>query len=54
MRYEIRDASDCDLPAIARLHAASWMVAYRGILPDSFLDHDLEKNRAQRGAGIFD
>jgi ribosomal protein S18 acetylase RimI-like enzyme len=29
------------------------MVAYRGILPDAFLDHELEKNRAQRWARIF-
>jgi len=54
MHYEIRDAFDSDLPAIARLHAASWKVAYRGILPDAFLDQDLEKNRARRWSGIFD
>jgi ribosomal protein S18 acetylase RimI-like enzyme len=54
MHCEIRDASDGDLPAIARLHATSWKVAYRGILRDAFLDHDLEGNRAQRWAGIFD
>jgi ribosomal protein S18 acetylase RimI-like enzyme len=52
MPYDIRDAVKQDFPSIARLHAASWKVAYRGILPDAFLDGDLENDREQRWAGI--
>lgn len=37
------DQSDVDI--IARLHAASWRVAYRGILADAYLDDDLESER---------
>lgn len=35
---EFRPASVADVAAIARLHAASWQTAYRGILSDAFLD----------------
>src|SRR5262245_58531973 len=54
MHHDIRDAGKEDLLSIARLHAASWKVAYRGILPDAFLDGDLENDRRQRWAGIAD
>lgn len=30
---------------IARLHAASWKVAYRGIFDDAYLDHRLDADR---------
>jgi GNAT superfamily N-acetyltransferase len=38
MRALARRAVDADAEAIARLHIASWQNAYRGQLPDSFLD----------------
>jgi GNAT superfamily N-acetyltransferase len=31
---------------IARLHVASWRVAYRGIFDDAYLDHRLDADRA--------
>lgn len=34
----IRQAVPDDAPAIARVHIASWQAAYRGQLPDQFLD----------------
>jgi GNAT superfamily N-acetyltransferase len=34
----IRQATFADIPAIARVHLASWQTAYRGILPDDYLD----------------
>jgi ribosomal protein S18 acetylase RimI-like enzyme len=34
----IRTALPTDAPGIARVHIASWQTAYRGILPDSYLD----------------
>ena len=37
------DALDC--AAIAALHAASWRHAYRGILPDSYLDGAIDAER---------
>jgi GNAT superfamily N-acetyltransferase len=36
-------ASDAD--TIAALHATSWLSAYRGILPDAYLDDDLAGER---------
>jgi ribosomal protein S18 acetylase RimI-like enzyme len=38
----IRRATDADRPAIAAIHAQSWRDAYRSILPDSFLDHEVD------------
>lgn len=34
----IRPASLQDVPALARVHVASWRAAYRGLMPDSVLD----------------
>ena len=34
----IRDARDEDAEAIAEVHVASWQQAYRGMLPDEYLD----------------
>lgn len=34
----MRLASVADAPALARLHLAVWQVAYRGLIPDAFLD----------------
>lgn len=36
-------ASDAEI--VATLHATSWRSAYRGIVPDSFLDHDVFAER---------
>lgn len=41
----LRDITPGDAPTIARLHAASWRRAYRGILTDAYLDDDLERER---------
>lgn len=35
---KIRTAGPQDLERVCRIHAASWKTAYRGILPDGFLD----------------
>jgi GNAT superfamily N-acetyltransferase len=42
-----REAHPADCDAIAALHTASWRSAYRGILPDAFLDGPIETERAQ-------
>lgn len=34
-----------DADAVAALHTASWLSAYRGILPDDFLDNGLDADR---------
>jgi ribosomal protein S18 acetylase RimI-like enzyme len=34
----IRGATIADAEALARVHVASWQAAYRGIMPDAFLD----------------
>ena len=35
---EVRHANESDASAIARVRAESWRVAYRGIVPDAFLN----------------
>ena len=45
MDIEYAETSDIDPEALARLHVASWRSAYRGLLPDAFLDGPLEENR---------
>jgi len=34
-----------DATTIARIHATSWRRAYRGILPDKYLDHEIDADR---------
>ena len=41
----IRLATSSDANSIAALHAISWINTYRGILPDIFLDNDLQNER---------
>lgn len=43
----LRRALAADEPAIARLHADSWRIAYRGILRDDFLDDTVIANRSE-------
>jgi GNAT superfamily N-acetyltransferase len=42
----LRPATSADVPLIARMHADSWASAYRGILPDAYLDHEVRAERA--------
>ena len=41
----LREATDHDAAAIARLHADSWRSAYRGMLSDEYLDHRVHLER---------
>ena len=41
--YRLANESDAD--AIAKLHAESWRSAYRGLVPDDYLDHDVFADR---------
>ena len=43
---ELRIATPADGNAIARLHAESWRVAYRGMYRDEYLDGDIVADRA--------
>src|SRR5688572_22717329 len=36
--YLIRKASECDATRIARIHVKTWQAAYRGLVPDAYLD----------------
>jgi GNAT superfamily N-acetyltransferase len=42
MTVAIRQATFADIPAIAHVHIASWQTAYRGILPDDYLDRMMD------------
>jgi ribosomal protein S18 acetylase RimI-like enzyme len=50
----VRTGSAADLPRIAELHAASWRVAYRRILPDAFLDGALIEDRRAHWSEVTD
>ena len=41
----LRPARRSDAKALAALHAASWQLAYRGMLRDAYLDHDVLADR---------
>lgn len=45
---QIRVATGADAPEIARVHVASWQVAYRGLMPDAILDSLNVEKRAVR------
>jgi len=45
MTVGLEPATAGDASAIAELHAASWRSAYRDLLPASFLDTEVERNR---------
>jgi GNAT superfamily N-acetyltransferase len=42
---ELRPMRAGDADAVALLHATSWRSAYRGIVPDDFLDHEVFADR---------
>ena len=44
----LRAATSADSLAVARVHLAAWRAAYRGIIPDSYLDGLDEEARASR------
>ena len=43
--FVLRQATSVDAPLIAGMHAQSWASAYRGILPDEFLDREMLAER---------
>lgn len=44
----LRSAAPGDELAVARVHVRSWQVAYRGLLPDDYLDRLRPEERAAR------
>ncbi|MDA1178845.1 MAG: hypothetical protein O2931_08625 [Planctomycetota bacterium] len=51
----IRPAVERDAPAIARVHVASWRVAYRLVVPNDVLDGlDVDRRATQWAANITD
>ena len=44
----LRRAEPGDEDAVARVHVRSWQVAYRGLLPDDYLDRLAPADRAAR------
>ncbi|MES2071165.1 MAG: GNAT family N-acetyltransferase [Pseudomonadota bacterium] len=42
---QLRTANLSDAPAIAHLHAENWRLAYRGLLQDAYLDHEIGAER---------
>ena len=50
----IRVAERADAPGIARVHAATWKEAYRGILDDAYLESLSQKRLATRWRATLD
>lgn len=46
----LRDATPEDRDLIISMHVRSWMAAYRGLLPDAYLDRDIHAERAAHWA----
>lgn len=46
--YEIRGAALADVPAIATFQTACWREAYRGLVPDAYLDSVDARDRERR------
>ena len=46
----VRDATEADKPALVALQLASWRDAYRGVLPDAYLDGSLAADLRDRWA----
>jgi len=47
-RWELRRATGADAAAVAAMHVRAWQAAYRGIIPDPFLDGLDAGSRASR------
>lgn len=52
--FLLRTATSANAPLIAGMHAQSWASAYRGILPDDFLDREMTAERAKHWNTRFD
>lgn len=44
---QYRQATLEDYPAIAQLHTRNWLLEYRGMFRDEYLDHEVEADRLQ-------
>ena len=49
--WTIRPVREADVAAVARLHVAVWQAAYRGLLPDVFLDAQSVERRERMWQG---
>ena len=48
MDVTLRRATPADAPALAEIHVAAWHEAYRGIVPDSYLEQFTVEGRTRR------
>ncbi|MDX1402037.1 MAG: GNAT family N-acetyltransferase [Kiloniellales bacterium] len=53
VQIDIRYAMPEDAPQIASLHVLSWRASYRGVLPDSFLDGEIDQERGAAWEKFF-
>jgi GNAT superfamily N-acetyltransferase len=49
----VREATHGDIPGIARVHVNTWRAAYRGIVPDNYLDSLTYESRVARWESQF-
>jgi GNAT superfamily N-acetyltransferase len=52
--FVLRPATSADAQLIAGMHAQSWASAYRGILPDDFLDREMSAERETHWSTRFE
>ena len=48
----IRDAAESEFPTLAKLQVRSWRDVYRGILPDTYLDDEIDEDLTSRWAQL--
>lgn len=54
VRVDVRAMTEADIDAVAELHVRAWQAAYRGIMPQDFLDRMDPARMAARRRETFD
>lgn len=49
MRYTVRNAVREEATQIAKIHVDSWQVAYKGLMPQSYIDQFTIERRERMG-----
>ena len=49
----VRAATAADVPALAQIHVDAWRAAYRGLMPDEYLDSLKVEDRARMWSGAL-
>ncbi|MDF4912478.1 GNAT family N-acetyltransferase, partial [Vibrio parahaemolyticus] len=53
MRYTVRDALKKEVAQIAKIHVDSWQVAYKGLMPKSYIEQFTIERRERMWARVM-